>query len=195
MPAELPCTLTDQPVDAFRIACPIVAQGPPNIMPEAWKRPQHTLSTPTLGSASTYTVVPVKEVHDWQSPSEKASPAGHTQRPFVHVPADEAPHAAPTLFGSAPPLTHCCDPVAHEYVPSEHGSTLWDVHEPPAVQSTHWPPLQTMSMPHDVPFAWAVALLTQLGAPAAMQLIVPSWQEPALGLQLAPFVHGVHVPP
>jgi hypothetical protein len=139
--------------------------------------------------------VPVKAGQEEQSPSKNAWPAGHVQRPPEQTPPPEAPQAAPILFGSAPPLTHCCDPVAQEWMPTAQGSTDAEEQESPATQGTHCPPLHTILglELHGVPLACVIELGTHVVLLTA-QLIVPSWQEFPPTVQLALGVHEEHVP-
>jgi hypothetical protein len=128
-------------------------------------------------------VVPVWQtlpfgLHDW--------PAVHD----THCPLLQTwlvPHAVPLATGVE--LTHVCVPVAHEYVPLWHASTM---HAPPAVHAAHDPALQTMLVPHDVPFAVFVRL-AQLCEPVAHEY-VPDWQALPDGLQAPPAVQETHEP-
>jgi hypothetical protein len=79
-------------------------------------------------------------------------------------------------------------PLVHDVVPVWHAETL---HVAPVVQETHEPLLQTMLVPHDVPFMTFVTLLVHADTPVAHD-VVPVWQ--AETLQAVPVVHVVHWP-
>jgi hypothetical protein len=82
-------------------------------------------------------------------------------------------------------------PDLHEIAPTSQGFERVQV--PPAVHETQLPPLQTMSISHDVPSGAAF--------PVSWQDIVPVWQlmvpvsQGLAGVQLPPLVQEVHVPP
>jgi hypothetical protein len=65
-------------------------------------------------------------------------------------------HAVPSC--AAPLSTQTADPVEHEMTPAWQAVEY--VQAVPAVQATHAPALQTMLVPHEVPFAkdvcWSV---------------------------------------
>lgn len=64
---------------------------------------------------------------------------------------------------------------------------------PPAAQETQLPPLQTMSVPHDVPLEALFPVSWQDIVPA-WQLTVPLWHG-LVGVQLTPLVQATHAPP
>ena len=106
--------------------------------------------------------------------------------PFVHDWA--APHSVPT--GLLPLVAHTDVPVAHDVRPTLHGSV--GVQATPAVHGTQLPVRQTRFVPQLVPFATAVPVSWQLGAPV-VQVSVPVWQGLG-GAQAAPDVHGLQTP-
>ena len=79
----------------------------------------------------------------------------------------------------------------HEIAPTSQG--FGRVQVPPAVHETQLPALQTISIPHEVP--------SETAFPVSWQDIVPVWQlvvpvsHGLVGVQLAPLVQEVHVPP
>jgi hypothetical protein len=79
-------------------------------------------------------------------------------------------------------------PLVHDVVPVWHAEML---HVLPVVQETHEPLLQTMLVPHDVPFMTFATLLVQADTPVAHD-VVPVWQTETL--QAVPVVHVVHWP-
>jgi hypothetical protein len=112
-----------------------------------------------------------------------------------HVPLLQTrfvPHAVP--FALLPPSTQVIVPVAHDVVPTLQLLVGFVVHDEPAVQAPHPPLLQTMFVPHELPFG----LL-----PASTQVMVPVRQDVAPFLQLlvgfvvhdVPAVHALQAPP
>ncbi len=69
----------------------------------------------------------------------------------------------------------------------------------PAAQATHAPPMQTLSVPHDVPFGW-FADSVQTDAPVAQEVNPAlqgfmAWQAaPALQAEQVPPLHTLSVP-
>ena len=61
-------------------------------------------------------------------------------------------------------------PVAHEMIPTAHAFDSGQL--PPAMQATHLPALQTMSVPHVVPSGAAAPLSWQVIVPVS-QLVLP----------------------
>jgi len=106
--------------------------------------------------------------------------------PFVHDCA--APHSVPT--GWLPLVAHTEVPVAHDVVPSLHGSV--GVQATPAVHGTQLPVRQTRFVPQLAPFATAVPVSWQVGAPV-VQVSVPVWQGLG-GAQALPAVHTTQAP-
>jgi hypothetical protein len=104
--------------------------------------------------------------------------------PSQASPAVQALHAPPLQTWSVPQvvpfgsgiavLTHTRVPVAHEVTPVRHGSRS-SVQATPATQARQVPPLQTWSVPQDVPFAIGVAVFSQVSTPVA-QIVVPATQ-------------------
>jgi hypothetical protein len=98
------------------------------------------------------------------------------------------PHGVP--LGLFPAATHADTPDAQDVVPSLQGSV--NGHVLPAAQAVHVPALQTLSVPHGMPFA--------IIPPASPQLIVgeqtflPVWHG-FDGTQLIPSMHATHAPP
>ena len=120
-----------------------------------------------------------------------AVPAVHAP----HVPLLQTrfvPHAVP--FALLPPSTQVIVPVAHDVVPFLQLLVGFVVHAEPAVHAPHPPLLQTMFVPHELPFG----LL-----PASTHVMVPVRQDVAPFLQLlvglvvhaVPAVHARQVPP
>jgi hypothetical protein len=120
-----------------------------------------------------------------------APPAVHSSSevltPFMHDWA--APHGVPT--GLLPLSTHSEVPLAHEVVPSLHGSS--GVHMVPAVQGPQLPAWQTWLVPQLVPSGRAVPVSWQVEEPV-VQVSVPVWQGLLVGVQGPPAVHGAQVP-
>jgi hypothetical protein len=107
--------------------------------------------------------------------------------PPLHVCA--APHSVPTdLLVVA---TQTDDPVEHDVLPFLHGSVGEQVC--PVTHETHTPPLQTRSMPHDVPSSTFVPRSMQVWLPV-MQVSVPLWHGAVSGLHAPPWVQGTQVP-
>jgi hypothetical protein len=67
------------------------------------------------------------------------------------------------------------------------------LHDSLAVHALHVPLLQTMSVPHDVPFGAGLPVSLQVGS-APVQSKLPTLHGFAVGTQAAPFLHAVHVP-
>jgi hypothetical protein len=88
--------------------------------------------------------------------------------------------------------THSCAPVAQENVPATQGFGFVS-HAPPATQATHAPPLQTWSAPHTAPFAFGMAVSTQVEVPVEQE-VVPVTQEVAPGSQAIPAVQETQLP-
>jgi hypothetical protein len=121
---------------------------------------------------------------------EQARPAVHA----VHVPVPLhtrfVPQAVPAAIAVAV-STHVWVPVAHDVVPATHGFGLVE-QASPAVHETHVPPLQTMFVPQDVPFAIAVVVSTQVCWPVAHE-VVPATHLFGFVEQATPAVHEVQV--
>jgi hypothetical protein len=101
-------------------------------------------------------------------PSVQWAPAEHmrqlplpSQTPFEH--------AVPAVLAVTP--THAEVPLAHDVVPTSQSVGL---HGWLAVHETHCPPLHTMLVPHEVPFA-TFDVLPHTDAPL-VQEVVPVWQ-------------------
>ena len=75
--------------------------------------------------------------------------------PFVHTMF--VPQGVP--LGLFPEAKHAETPVEHEVIPAWHISVGWQAF--PAAQAAQIPPLQTLSVPHDVPFAIVVPVSVQ----------------------------------
>jgi hypothetical protein len=99
-----------------------------------------------------------------------------------------APHDVPA--GLLPLVTQSWLPVAHEVVPSLHGSDA--VHAVPAMQGMQLPVLQTRFVPQLVPLGTAMPLSWQVAVPV-VQVSDPVWQG-LLGVQAPPAMHGRHAP-
>jgi hypothetical protein len=79
--------------------------------------------------------------------------------------------------GLAPPFSQRAEPVRHDVTPSAQGSP--GVHALPTAHTVQTPALHTLPGPQLVPFGALVAVSTQLGPPAVVQLTFPMRQ--ALG--------------
>jgi hypothetical protein len=119
------------------------------------------------------------------------------------APATQATHAPPLQTWSVPhvvPFAICvpvsmqvCVPVAQENVPATHGFGLV-AHVPPDTHAEQRPPLQTASVPHEVPFGSAVAESTQTDVPV-VQDVTPVKQGSGLSVQATPAMHALQRPP
>jgi hypothetical protein len=81
-----------------------------------------------------------------------------------------APHEVP--FGWSPESVQTEVPVAHESVPVRHTFPAGE-QTPPAEQVAQLPPLQTLSAPHTVPFAWGCCVSVQDATPSE-QAVCPA---------------------
>jgi hypothetical protein len=106
--------------------------------------------------------------------------------PFMHD--CPAPHAVPTC--RLPVVMQTGSPVAHEVIPSLHGSVGVQT---PSVHGTQLPALQTWFIPQlaplptDVPVSWQVWL-------PVVQTCIPVWQG-LVGVHMPPFAQATHAPP
>jgi hypothetical protein len=98
------------------------------------------------------------------------------------------PHEVP--FATFPVSAQTEVPVAHDVAPVRHA--LAGMQLTPAVQDPQVPLLQTLLVPQEVPFA-TVPVSAQTGVPVTHE-IAPVRQAFA-GVQAAPAVQAVHVPP
>ena len=107
--------------------------------------------------------------------------------PPLHVCAE--PHSVPT--GLLVVVTQTDEPVEHDVLPFLHGSD--GVQVCPATQETQTPPLQTRSIPQEVPSVTFVPESAQVWVPV-MQVSVPLWHGFAGGLHAPPGVQMTHAP-
>jgi hypothetical protein len=116
-------------------------------------------------------------------------PAAHA----THIPPLQTmPVPQPAPSAMLPVDMHTEAPVVQDVVPTLH-IVPGGVHDLPAAQSTQAPELQTLSVPHVVPFMIAAPPSTQAGVPLAHE-IVPEWQGFA-GTHDVPAEHATHAPP
>jgi hypothetical protein len=125
-------------------------------------------------------------------------PLWHESYWHVPVPTQEAqeplglqtmfvPHAVPA--DDVTRLPQVCAPVAQVYVPVWQ-ALLGLVHAPPAVQDTHWPELQTMLVPHEVP-SCLFPRFVQVSVPE-LQELVPTWHGLVALVHEPPDTHAMH---
>jgi hypothetical protein len=117
---------------------------------------------------------------------------------LLHVPALQTllfPHEVP--FAMLPVSAQTEVPVMHDVAPVRHAAA--GVQVIPAVQDPHIPPLQTLFVPHEVPFA-VLPVSAQTGIPvphdvAPVRHAVAGVQEaPAVQAPQAPLPHTMFVP-
>ena len=109
---------------------------------------------------------------------------------LLHVPALQTllvPHDVP--FVKFPVSAQTELPVAHDVAPVRQAAA--GVQETPAVHDPQVPPLQTLFVPHDVPFA-TFPVSTQADTPVTQE-VAPERQALAGG-QATPAVHDPQVP-
>jgi len=109
---------------------------------------------------------------------------------LLHVPPLQTlfvPHDVP--FVTFPVSAQTEVPVAHDVAPVRQA--VAGVQATPAVQLLHVPPLQTLFVPHDVPFA-AFPVSVQTDAPVTQE--VAPMRQALLGAQPTPAVHEPHAP-
>jgi hypothetical protein len=160
----------------------------------------HTMLLPQLVPAglsvvpSTQVIAPVVQavvpfLH-WFGLVLQAVPAVHGTQVPLPLQTMLLPHDTPAAL--LPPSTQVITPVEHEVVPVRQTPGLV-VHGELVVHEPHIPLLQTMFVPHDVPFALLVPS-TQVIVPVA-QDVVPFLQL-LVGLvaQDEPAVHALHIP-
>jgi hypothetical protein len=112
----------------------------------------------------------------------------------THAPALQVrsgAHVAPSFAGVVP-FSQVWVPVAHEVMPATQ-MFGFVAHGASATQPTQLPPLQTWSVPHEVPFAFRVAVSAQLREPVA-QDSTPSTQGFGFVEHAAPPAHATHAP-
>ena len=138
--------------------------------------------------------------------AQREVPVAHDVAPVRHglagvqlTPAAQLPHVPPSQTLSFPhevpsvtfPVSAQTEvPVAHDVAPVRHG--LAGVQLTPAAQEVQAPPLQTLFVPQEFPFA-AFPVSAQTGAPVTQE-VAPVRQAFA-GVQAAPAVQAAHVPP
>ena len=127
-------------------------------------------------------------VPTWQgSLGEQLPPAVQ----LLHVPALHTllvPHDVP--FATLPVSAQTEVPVAHDVAPVRHA--VAGVQVTPAVQDPQVPPLQTLFVPHDVPFAM-LPVSAQTEVPVAHD--VAPVRHAVVGVQVTPAVQDPQVPP
>jgi hypothetical protein len=156
--------------------------------------PLHTLLVPHEVPSATFPVSAQTDVpvaHD-VAPVRQAF-AGVQLTPAMQLPQVPAlhtllfPHDVP--FATFPVSAQTDVPVAHDVAPVRHAFEGWQV--TPAMQDPQAPLLQTLLVPHEVPFA-AFPVSPQTGAPVAQE-IAPVRQAFA-GVQSAPTVQAEQAP-
>jgi hypothetical protein len=114
----------------------------------------------------------------------------------MHVPpplqTSSGPQTVPPGFGVAV-FSQVSAPVAQEVTPSTHAFVLY-AQGWPAVQVLQTPPRQTWSVPHVVPFGFAVAVSMQTEVPVAQE-VVPSTQLFGFVAQARAAVQALQAPP
>jgi hypothetical protein len=123
------------------------------------------------------------------------APAGVHGVPAVH--ALQAPLLQTMFVPQVVPFdpgvivsVHVDAPVEHDVVPRSHW--LVGVQDAPAVQAVHVPPLQTMLVPHEVPFGAGPSVSVHVTVPVEQE-VVPVWQT-SVGVHAVPEVQLVHAP-
>src|SRR4029079_18755671 len=110
----------------------------------------------------------------------------------MHVPFWQTmlvPHEVP--FALLPVSVHTEAPLVQTVAAVLHGFVV--VQAAPAMQGTHVPLLHTMFVPQAMPFACAVPVSMHVSAPAAVQIICPTW--PMFVGRQAPLTPHPPVPP
>jgi hypothetical protein len=156
--------------------------------------PLHTLLFPHEVPSATFPVSAQTELPDAQdvAPVRQAF-AGIQLTPAMQLPHAPAlqtllfPHEVP--FATFPVSPQTDVPVAHDVAPVRHAFEGWQV--TPAMQLVHVPLLQTLFVPHEVPFA-TFPVSPQTGVPVAQE-IAPVRQAFA-GAQSAPAVQLRQLP-
>jgi hypothetical protein len=98
------------------------------------------------------------------------------------------PHGVP--LPSVPFCAQVCAPVVQDVIPVWQGA---GVQLAPEVHAMHWPLLQTMLVPHEVPFE-ALDPVSKHEMPPSSHWMDPTSHGAVGGTQGAPFVHAWHAP-